>query len=175
MPCRFIIQVQPPGCEYMRAESKPAEYAHFAVLSRARLREQGISFRDPHGDLFLPAAGEVAEGFWVDEQMGCLRVGEGRVVKVYEKCDVRVVDPMRGVAGDWGGEGEDKCCDEGEDEGKDKDKGEKQREEAQDERKTVRFQLPPAARVFDEKEKVRSTVVDTGDAGVECTDDSSWD
>ncbi|KAL3445019.1 hypothetical protein BJX65DRAFT_310387 [Aspergillus insuetus] len=70
---------------------KPAGLAHLKLVSKTRAGDGAYIL--PKGD--VDTVDECSFGYWTDDQ-GCLRLGYGRVVRMWREFSVRIVDPFKG-------------------------------------------------------------------------------
>jgi hypothetical protein len=88
--CTRLIEVTPETPSAAR-EFKPAGLAHLNLVSKSRGGDGAYVL--PKGDVDI--VGECSFGYWTDDE-GCLRLGYGRVVRVWREFSVRIIDPFRG-------------------------------------------------------------------------------
>jgi hypothetical protein len=88
--CTRLIEVTPEAPS-AASEFKPAGFAHLNLVSKTRGGDGAYVL--PKGDVDI--VGECSFGYWTDDE-GCLRLGYGRVVRVWREFSVRIVDPFKG-------------------------------------------------------------------------------
>ncbi|KAJ0419891.1 hypothetical protein BJY00DRAFT_313594 [Aspergillus carlsbadensis] len=91
--CTRLIEVT-PETPSAADTFKPAGIAHLNLISKTRAGDGAYIL--PTGD--IDVVGACSFGYWTDDE-GCLRLGYGRVVRVWRDFSLRIVDPFRGAAG----------------------------------------------------------------------------
>ncbi|KAL2856833.1 hypothetical protein BJX68DRAFT_263366 [Aspergillus pseudodeflectus] len=88
--CTRLIEVTPETAS-AASSFKPAGLGHLNLVLKTRAGHGAHIL--PKGDVDI--VGECSFGYWTDDE-GCLRLGYGRVVRVWREFSVRIVDPFKG-------------------------------------------------------------------------------